>query len=49
MTWRPEGRGRHQLRVRATSRAGETQLATAGWNRSGYMRNAIEELAVDVG
>jgi DMSO/TMAO reductase YedYZ molybdopterin-dependent catalytic subunit len=48
LNWRPEQVGQHRLLVRATSRSGETQPATAGWNRAGYMRNVIEEMAVDV-
>jgi sulfite dehydrogenase len=48
LAWRPSRTGRHQLQVRATSRADETQPSQAGWNRSGYMRNVIEELDVDV-
>jgi DMSO/TMAO reductase YedYZ molybdopterin-dependent catalytic subunit len=48
LTWRPERDGHHRLLVRATGGAGETQPATAGWNRSGYMRNVIEELPIDV-
>ena len=46
LPWRPETRGPHRCLVRATSRAGETQPAEPGWNRSGYMRNVIEELAI---
>ena len=35
--------------VRATTNDGDTQPEKAGWNRSGYMRNVIEELRIDVG
>jgi DMSO/TMAO reductase YedYZ molybdopterin-dependent catalytic subunit len=48
LAWRPDGVGRHRLVVRATTRAGETQPMTPGWNRSGYMRNVVEELEVAV-
>jgi DMSO/TMAO reductase YedYZ molybdopterin-dependent catalytic subunit len=48
LTWRPAGAGRHRLLVRAVSRSGEAQPAEAGWNRSGYMRNVIEGLSLDV-
>jgi DMSO/TMAO reductase YedYZ molybdopterin-dependent catalytic subunit len=46
--WRPEVAGRQRWLVRATSRAGQTQPAAAGWNRSGYMRNVIEEWSIEV-
>lgn len=45
--WKPVP-GKHQIRVRATNAAGETQT-TAQWNRSGYARNVIESLEVNVG
>ena len=38
--------GAHELRVRATSRAGETQPETPRWNPAGYMRNVIESVRV---
>jgi DMSO/TMAO reductase YedYZ molybdopterin-dependent catalytic subunit len=38
--------GRHDLKVRATNQAGQTQLPTARWNPPGYMRNVIETVAV---
>jgi DMSO/TMAO reductase YedYZ molybdopterin-dependent catalytic subunit len=47
-SWRPTTVGRHRLLVRAVSGSGEEQPATAGWNRSGYMRNVIEELSLEV-
>jgi len=47
-SWRPERAGRHRLAVRATNRAGDTQPAVAGWNRSGYMRDVVEELSLEV-
>ncbi|UQA57286.1 molybdopterin-dependent oxidoreductase [Polyangium aurulentum] len=46
--WKPSG-GRYTVMTRATSNAGETQPATAGWNRSGYARNMIEPVDVTVG
>lgn len=45
--WAPV-RGAHRLQVRATSGAGEQQPAEPRWNRSGYMRNVIEEVRVSV-
>jgi DMSO/TMAO reductase YedYZ molybdopterin-dependent catalytic subunit len=48
LSWRPSRAGRHRLLVRAVSGTGETQPASAGWNRAGYMRNVIEELSLDV-
>lgn len=44
--WRPAP-GRHTLMVRATNNAGEGQRQ-AQWNRSGYGRNVIESLEVNV-
>jgi DMSO/TMAO reductase YedYZ molybdopterin-dependent catalytic subunit len=49
LAWRPGQRGQIAILVRATSNAGETQPASAGWNRSGYMRNVVEQVAVEVG
>ena len=46
--WTPDARGEQRLRVRATSNSGETQPAEPRWNRSGYMRNVIEEIRVTV-
>jgi DMSO/TMAO reductase YedYZ molybdopterin-dependent catalytic subunit len=48
LTWRPERAGMYRLRVRAVNGAGETQPDKAGWNRSGYMRNVVEEQLVEV-
>ena len=45
--WKPEP-GRHVLMVRATNNDGETQTKTQ-WNRSGYARNVIESIEVNVG
>ncbi|RZN26678.1 molybdopterin-dependent oxidoreductase [Bradyrhizobium sp. Leo121] len=38
--------GAHDLKVRATNQAGQTQPETATWNPSGYMRNVIETTSV---
>ena len=48
LAWRPERAGIYRLRVRAVNGAGETQPDRPGWNRSGYMRNVVEELSVEV-
>jgi sulfite dehydrogenase len=48
LSWRPEKAGAHRLMVRATNGRGDTQAAKPGWNRSGYMRNVIEEVGVEV-
>ncbi len=48
LTWRPEWAGVYRLRVKAVNRDGDTQPEQAGWNRSGYMRNVIEEQMVEV-
>jgi hypothetical protein len=49
LDWTPPGPGAYMLAVRATSNSGETQPMTAGWNRSGFMRNVVERLDVTVG
>jgi sulfite dehydrogenase (cytochrome) subunit A len=49
LAWTPPAAGDYRLMVRATSNSGETQPAVAGWNRSGYMRNVIEEMRIRVG
>jgi DMSO/TMAO reductase YedYZ molybdopterin-dependent catalytic subunit len=46
-SWNPPARGKHQLKVRAFNRAGQQQT-TSLWNRSGYMRNVIEQAEVEV-
>jgi sulfite dehydrogenase (cytochrome) subunit A len=38
--------GPHELRVRATSNAGETQPAEPRWNPAGYLRNVIETVRI---
>ena len=40
--------GTHELKVRATNNAGDTQPAEARWNPAGYMRNVIETVRVTV-
>ncbi|MFM8468335.1 MAG: molybdopterin-dependent oxidoreductase [Oxalobacteraceae bacterium] len=39
-------RGDHDVRVRATTRAGETQPYEATWQPAGYMRNVVESVRV---
>ena len=39
--------GRHALKVRAVSNAGETQPVEQPWNPAGYLRNLIETVTVD--
>lgn len=46
--WQPDACGTVSIRVRATSRVGETQPLTAGWNRAGYMRNVVEQVVIAV-
>ncbi len=46
--WTPPTRGEYQVRVRATSRDGQTQSSQPGWNRNGFMRNVIEEVTFRV-
>jgi sulfite dehydrogenase (cytochrome) subunit A len=45
--WRPRASGQYRLRVRAFNRAAQQQT-TSLWNRSGYMRNVIEQTEVEV-
>ncbi len=48
--WRLPGTlasGHHVIRVRATSRAGETQPIQPLWNPAGYMRNVVESVIVE--
>src|SRR5881296_3616787 len=45
--WLPAASGKQRLRVRAFNRSGEQQT-TALWNRSGFMRNVIEEIQVEI-
>jgi hypothetical protein len=46
LNWQPPGPGAYTVQVRAVSTAGETQPTSAGWNRGGYMRNVVEQIAV---
>ena len=46
--WSPASRGEYRLRSRATAGDGQVQPDTVGWNRSGFMRNAVEEMTVHV-
>jgi hypothetical protein len=46
-TWSPAAPGKYLLKVRAFNRSGAHQ-PTNLWNRSGYMRNVIEQLEVEV-
>ena len=48
LAWTPPAPGTYRLRVRATSRDGQSQPDAAGWNRGGFMRNVVEELPVRV-
>src|SRR3954449_10549866 len=38
--------GSHELRVRATNNAGDTQPTEAKWNPAGYLRNVVETVRV---
>jgi DMSO/TMAO reductase YedYZ molybdopterin-dependent catalytic subunit len=44
--WKPQA-GMHRFMVKATNNAGQTQTH-AQWNRSGYARNVIETIDVNV-
>jgi DMSO/TMAO reductase YedYZ molybdopterin-dependent catalytic subunit len=48
MSWKPPGPGRFTLMARATNNAGVTQVAEQHWNRSGYQRNIIEQVEIEV-
>ena len=45
--WNPSAPGKYQLKVRAFNRQGHQQT-TSLWNRSGYMRNIIEQTEAEV-
>ena len=45
--WRPPAAGQYHLKVRAFNRAGQQQTDQL-WNRSGFMRNVIEQTDVEV-
>jgi sulfite dehydrogenase len=46
-SWKPESAGAYKIMSRATNNAGEGQT-NAQWNRSGYSRNVIESLELNV-
>lgn len=46
-SWKPLASGSYSFKVKATNILGETQ-PEHHWNRSGYMRNEIEELKLEV-
>jgi sulfite dehydrogenase len=46
-SWVPENKGKAQIKVRATDNTGRTQPEKQ-WNRSGYARGFIEQLAINV-
>jgi hypothetical protein len=45
--WQPAASGKYRLRVRAFNQAGEHQTDSV-WNRSGFMRNVVEQTEVEV-
>jgi DMSO/TMAO reductase YedYZ molybdopterin-dependent catalytic subunit len=47
LRWLPAVRGKYQLHVRAFNQAGQQQTTNL-WNRSGYMRNVVEQTEVEV-
>ena len=40
--------GKHELKVRAVNRIGQSQPAEALWNPPGYMRNVVETVTLEV-
>jgi DMSO/TMAO reductase YedYZ molybdopterin-dependent catalytic subunit len=46
--WTPSKAGAVELKCRATNRIGETQPMEPLWNPSGYMRNVVETVRVQV-
>jgi sulfite oxidase len=46
--WKPAKSGDHVLMSRATDSQGRTQPATAAWNPSGYLYNAIDQVNIHV-
>jgi sulfite dehydrogenase len=48
MNWTPSSTGSYKLMSRAYSNDGKFQRSFDQWNKSGYMRNVIEEWGVDV-
>jgi sulfite oxidase len=47
--WKPGKSGDYSIQSRATDSQGRTQPATAAWNPSGYLYNAVDEVRVHVG
>jgi len=47
LRWQPATRAQYRLQVRAFNRAGDQQPARL-WNRSGFMRNVVEQTEVEV-
>ncbi|MBI4261267.1 MAG: sulfite oxidase [Actinobacteria bacterium] len=48
LDWEPAGPGRHELRCRATDRAGNVQPEEAPWNWGGYANNGHQRVPVVV-
>lgn len=46
--WRLPKPGTATVMCRAMNQSGETQTLEAGWNRSGYMRNVVERVRLEV-
>ncbi|HEX8521315.1 MAG TPA: molybdopterin-dependent oxidoreductase [Tepidisphaeraceae bacterium] len=47
MDWKPTEKGSYRILSKATNAAGETQVQQL-WNRSGYQRNVVEQVEVNV-
>ena len=47
-TWTPQRAGYYVVMARAFDTAGKTQPMTQEWNPSGYLFNAVQQVAVDV-
>jgi sulfite dehydrogenase (cytochrome) subunit A len=48
LSWKPPAAGKYSLMARATNNAGVTQVAEQHWNHSGYQRNIIEKMEIEV-
>lgn len=46
--WKPERSGDYTIQSRATDTQGRTQPAAAGWNPSGYLNNAVDQVKIHV-
>jgi Mo-co oxidoreductase dimerisation domain len=46
--WKAPKGGEYIVMSRATDSQGRTQPATAGWNPSGYLNNAIDQVKIHV-